>query len=120
VVEYASAARDRGVRVIVCAAALAAHLAGITASCTTLPVVGLPLSGGVADGLDALLATVQMPRGMPVATVGVDAAANAALLAVQVVAADDDELTAAVEGYRRQLVDDYRQADAAWQAAQSR
>jgi 5-(carboxyamino)imidazole ribonucleotide mutase len=83
---------EEGVRVFVCAAGLAAHLAGVTASLTVRPVIGVPLSGGTLGGQDALLATVQMPRGVPVATVGVDRADNAALLAVEILALGDARL----------------------------
>jgi phosphoribosylaminoimidazole carboxylase PurE protein len=83
-----------GVRVIVCGAGMAAHLAGVVAACTVRPVIGVPLPGGIADGLDALLATVQMPGGVPVATVAVGRAGarNAALLAAEIIALGDDAL----------------------------
>jgi phosphoribosylaminoimidazole carboxylase PurE protein len=98
---YVAEAADRGARVFVCAAGLAAHLAGAVAARTPWPVVGLPMPGGVADGLDALLATVQMPPGVPVATVGVGNARNAALLAAQILAISDEDLAARVGAYRR-------------------
>ena len=100
---YARTARERGLKVIVAAAGAAAHLAGVLASHTTLPVVGLPLSGSPLGGVDALYATVQMPPGVPVATVGVDAAANAALLALRILGGSDAELAARLESYRNQL-----------------
>ena len=87
--EYARTAEDRGVLVLICGAGMAAHLAGAVAARTTLPVIGVPLKGGLSDGLDALLSTVQMPRGVPVATVAVGGAQNAAILAAQIVALSD-------------------------------
>jgi phosphoribosylaminoimidazole carboxylase PurE protein len=98
---YVAEAADRGARVFVCAAGLAAHLAGAVAARTPWPVVGLPMPGGVADGLDALLATVQMPPGVPVATVGVGNARNAALLAAQILAVSDEDLAARIGTYRQ-------------------
>ncbi|MGH9102978.1 MAG: 5-(carboxyamino)imidazole ribonucleotide mutase [Acidimicrobiales bacterium] len=92
--EFAASAATSGFGVLVCGAGMAAHLAGAVAARTTLPVIGVPLSGGLAGGLDALLATVQMPRGVPVATVAVDGAVNAALLAVQILALSDAGLAA--------------------------
>src|SRR5262249_1381523 len=94
VAEFARGARDAGFGAVICGAGMAAHLAGAVAANTTLPVIGVPLSGGALNGVDALYATVQMPRGIPVATVAVDGAANAALLAVQMLAIDDADLTA--------------------------
>ena len=79
VAELASNARDNGYGVIICGAGMAAHLAGAVSAHTTLPVIGVPLSGGISGGMDALLSTVQMPRGIPVATVAVDGSANAAV-----------------------------------------
>lgn len=90
--EYASTAADRGLKVLVGCAGMAAHLAGVLAGVSNLPVIGVPLSGGVADGLDALLATVQMPKGVPVATVAVNGAENAAWLAARILALSDDDL----------------------------
>ncbi|HCV36567.1 MAG: 5-(carboxyamino)imidazole ribonucleotide mutase [Acidimicrobiales bacterium] len=103
VAEFASTARDQGFALIICGAGMAAHLAGAVAAHTTLPVIGVPLSGGAINGWDALLATVQMPRGIPVATVAVDGAMNAALLAVQILAIDDLDLAAALEVHRREM-----------------
>ena len=87
--EFAKSARANGFGVILCAAGMAAHLAGAFAANTTLPVIGIPMKGGAMDGMDALLATVQMPTGIPVATVAIDGAANAALLAIQILAVSD-------------------------------
>ena len=90
--EFSKTARDRGFGVILCAAGMAAHLAGAVAANTTLPVVGIPMKGGAADGLDALLATVQMPSGIPVATVALNGAKNAAVLAAQMLALSDERI----------------------------
>jgi 5-(carboxyamino)imidazole ribonucleotide mutase len=92
VAEFARTARDNGYAAIICAAGMAAHLAGSVAANTTLPVIGVPMSGGALNGVDALYSTVQMPRGIPVATVAIDGAMNAALLAVQILAVTDAEL----------------------------
>lgn len=92
--EFVGNARENGFGVIIAAAGMAAHLAGACAANTTLPVIGVPLSGGALDGVDALYSTVQMPPGMPVATVAINGAANAALLAVQILAVTDDALAA--------------------------
>jgi 5-(carboxyamino)imidazole ribonucleotide mutase len=92
VAEFASSARDQGYAAFICGAGMAAHLAGAVAAHTTLPVVGVPLSGGALNGVDALYATVQMPRGVPVATVAIDGAMNAALLVVQMLAVTDADL----------------------------
>jgi 5-(carboxyamino)imidazole ribonucleotide mutase len=98
VAEFASTARQNGYAAIICGAGMAAHLAGAVAAQTTLPVVGVPLSGGALNGVDALYATVQMPKGIPVATVAIDGAMNAALLVVQMLAITD-------EGLAKQLAD---------------
>jgi len=96
--EYASTARERGLKVIICAAGMAAHLAGAVAARTTLPVIGIPVAAGTLGGLDSLLATVQMPSGVPVATVAVNGAANAAVLAAQILALSDASLAEKLEG----------------------
>lgn len=96
--EYASTARDRGLKVVICAAGMAAHLAGAVAARTNLPVIGIPVAAGPLNGFDALLATVQMPSGIPVATVAVNGAANAAVLAAQILALSDPELAERLEG----------------------
>jgi 5-(carboxyamino)imidazole ribonucleotide mutase len=90
--DLASSARQEGYAAFICGAGMAAHLAGAVAANTTLPVVGVPLSGGALNGVDALYATVQMPRGIPVATVAIDGAMNAALLVVQMLAIADADL----------------------------
>jgi 5-(carboxyamino)imidazole ribonucleotide mutase len=92
VAEFATSARQNGYAAVICGAGMAAHLAGAVAANTTLPVVGVPLSGGALNGVDALYATVQMPRGIPVATVAIDGAMNAALLVVQMLAITDTDL----------------------------
>jgi phosphoribosylaminoimidazole carboxylase PurE protein len=91
---FAATAEERGIRVFIAVAGLAAHLPGVLASQTTAPVIGVPMAGGVADGLDALLAVVQMPKGVPVATVGVGNGENAALLAAEMLALSDPALRA--------------------------
>lgn len=90
--DFALSARDNGFGVLICAAGMAAHLAGAIAANTTLPVIGIPCKGGMMDGLDALLSTVQMPTGIPVATVAINGGANAALLAAQILAVTDTEI----------------------------
>ncbi|SMC08320.1 5-(carboxyamino)imidazole ribonucleotide mutase [Nitratiruptor tergarcus] len=96
---YVSEAEEKGAKVFICAAGMAAHLAGVVASLTVKPVIGVPMKGGFMDGMDALLSTVQMPAGMPVATVAVGkaGAVNAAYLAMQILAIDDEELRAKLQ-----------------------
>ena len=103
VAEFTRSARDNGYKAIICGAGMAAHLAGAVAAHTTLPVIGVPLSGGAINGWDSLLATVQMPKGIPVATVAVDGGMNAALLAVQMLAVDDPALVAELEAHREEM-----------------
>ena len=98
--DFAVNARDNGFGAIICAAGMAAHLAGAIAANTTLPVVGIPCKGGMMDGLDALLSTVQMPTGIPVATVAINGAANAALLCAQIIAVEDADLAAKLDAKR--------------------
>ena len=100
---YARNAIDRGLEVIIAGAGGAAHLAGILAAHTTLPIIGVPVANGPLNGFDALLATVQMPPGIPVATVGISASVNAALLAVQIMAGADKNLRKKLENYRQNL-----------------
>lgn len=95
--EYAGTARERGLKVIICAAGMSAQLAGTVAARTNLPVIGVPIATGTLGGFDALLATVQMPEGTPVATVAVNGAANAAVLAAQILALSDSELAERLE-----------------------
>jgi 5-(carboxyamino)imidazole ribonucleotide mutase len=96
--EYARTARERGLKVVICAAGMAAHLAGAVAARTSLPVIGIPVAAGTLGGLDSLLSTVQMPSGVPVATVAVNGAANAAVLSVQILALSDPDLAEKLEG----------------------
>ena len=99
---FAATADERGIRVFIAIAGLAAHLPGVLASQTTFPVIGVPMSGGVSDGLDALLAIVQMPKGVPVATVGVGNGENAALLAAQILALADGDLAGRIAARREE------------------
>ena len=98
--DFAFFAREKGFGVIIAAAGMAAHLAGAIAANTTLPVIGIPCKSSVLDGMDALLSTVQMPSGIPVATVAINGGANAALLAAQILAVTDDELAAKLDTKR--------------------
>ena len=100
--QFAAEARERGFGVIIAAAGMAAHLAGAIAARTTLPVIGIPCNSGQIGGIDALLSTVQMPPGVPVASVGIDGAKNAVLLAAQILAVEDDALAARLDDKRRQ------------------
>lgn len=100
--EFAQRAADSGIGVIIAAAGMAAHLAGVIAAHTTLPVIGLPLSAKVIEGMDALFATVQMPPGIPVATVGVDASKNAGLLAAEMLAIAEPELAQKLIALRKE------------------
>jgi 5-(carboxyamino)imidazole ribonucleotide mutase len=103
VAEFAAGARAAGYGAVICGAGMAAHLAGAVAANTTVPVIGVPLSGSALNGVDALYATVMMPKGIPVATVAVDGAMNAALLAVQILAVGDDDLATRLDEHRREL-----------------
>lgn len=99
-VEYAKTARQRGLEVLICGAGMAAHLAGVVASHTTLPVIGVPLKSGALNGVDALYSTVMMPPGIPVATVAVDGAKNAAYLACSILSIKRPELVEKLEAFR--------------------
>ena len=114
--DFAASAIEKGFGAIICGAGKAAHLAGAFAANTTLPVIGIPIKSSTLDGLDALLSTVQMPSGMPVATVAIDGAANAALLAVQMLALSDESLAAKLVAYRRSLTEKVEKKDAEIQA----
>ena len=105
--EYAQQAKDKGIQVIIAAAGMSAHLAGVIAAHTTLPVIGVPISSGALQGIDALLSTVQMPPGIPVATVAIgDAGAkNAAILAVQILALSDNELAKKLIQHKIEIAD---------------
>lgn len=100
--KFARGARERGIRVIIAAAGMAAHLPGVIAAMTTVPVIGVPIKSGM-EGMDALLAIVQMPPGIPVATVGVNASLNAAILASQILAVGDEEIAQRVAVYKEGL-----------------
>ena len=99
--EWASTAKSRGIDIIIAGAGGAAHLPGVTAAMTTLPVIGVPISGKAFGGLDSLLSMVQMPNGIPVATVAVNGAKNAALLAVSIIALSDKEISEKLDSFRR-------------------
>ena len=114
--EFALSARESGFSCIIAAAGMAAHLAGAIAANTTLPVIGIPCKGGMMDGLDALLATVQMPSGIPVATVAVNGGVNAALLAAQIIAVSEPELAAKLDAKRAADAATVLKKDAALQA----
>lgn len=103
--EYVTSAEDRGLETIIAGAGMAAHLPGVVAALTPLPVIGVPLTGGIQDGLDALMSVVQMPPGVPVATVAVNGAANAAVLAVQILATADQDLRKKLHEYKQQLAE---------------
>ena len=103
VVELASTAREDGYAAFICGAGRAAHLAGVVAAHTTLPVVGVPISGGGLNGVDALYSTVQMPPGIPVATVAIDGSMNAALLVVEMLAITDEGLAAKLLDHRHEM-----------------
>lgn len=102
-VVYAKNARAEGVEVIIAAAGLAAHLPGVIASHTTLPVIGIPLKGGSLLGMDALLSMVQMPKGVPVATVGIDAARNACILACEILSIKYDDIRGKLEAMKERM-----------------
>ena len=110
---FAKTARENGFGVLICAAGKAAHLAGAFAAQTTLPVIGIPVKSSTLDGLDALLSTVQMPSGMPVATVAIDGSANAALLAAQIIAVEDAALAEKLNAMRKAQHDAVIAKDAA-------
>lgn len=108
---YAQDARGRGLRVVIAGAGGAAHLPGMLAAATTLPVIGVPVALARLDGLDSLLSIVQMPRGVPVATVAINGAANAGLLALRILALGDDELAGRLETFRLELAAEARAQD---------
>ena len=114
--DFARSARANGFGVLICAAGMAAHLAGAFAGNSTLPVIGIPMKGGAMDGLDALLATVQMPSGIPVATVAINGAKNAAVLAAQILAVSDDALAAKLDQAREDMAKQIADKEAKLQA----
>ena len=101
--KFASSAKDNGFGVIIAAAGKAAHLGGVIAAYTTLPVIGIPIKSSTMDGLDSLLSMVQMPGGIPVATVAIDGAQNAAILAAQILALSDDTLAAELDDFKKDM-----------------
>ena len=105
---YASSARERGLRVLICGAGGAAHLPGVTAAFTTLPVIGVPIQGKALDGMDSLLSIVQMPPGVPVATVGVNAARNAGLLAAQIIGSGNAAMQKKLDAFKLKLAEESR------------
>nr|WP_302596986.1 5-(carboxyamino)imidazole ribonucleotide mutase [uncultured Cellulosilyticum sp.] len=111
--EFAKTAEERGVGVIIAAAGKAAHLGGVIAAYTTLPVIGLPIKSSTLDGLDSLLSIVQMPPGIPVATVAIDGAENAGILAVQMLALSNPELKAKLQAYKVEMAEKVAAKDAA-------
>lgn len=113
--DFAKNARRMGFGVIICAAGMAAHLAGAIAANSTLPVIGIPMESGPLKGMDALLATVQMPSGVPVATVGINGAKNAALLAAEILAVSDDTLASWLDTLRGEMAAQVEEKDAALQ-----
>ena len=117
--DWASAAAGRGLRVVIAGAGGAAHLPGMVASMTPLPVIGVPVPLKHLDGMDSLLSIVQMPAGVPVATVGIGGARNAGLLAVRILASSDDELRSRMEAFQASLADTARAKDAALQVRRS-
>src|ERR1044071_7682273 len=114
--QYASSARERGLRVFICGAGGAAHLPGVTAAFTTLPVIGVPISGKALDGMDSLLSIVQMPPGVPVATVGVNAAKNAGILAAQILGVADAKIQKALTAFKVKLAEESRAKNKTLQA----
>lgn len=109
--EFAASAKNNGYGVIICAAGMAAHLAGVIAGHTTLPVIGIPCKSSALEGMDALLATVMMPPGIPVATVAINGAKNAAILAIQMLALSDDELSAKLQKAKQDMIDGVKAKD---------
>ncbi len=101
--KFASSAKDNGFGVIIAAAGKAAHLGGVIAAYTTLPVIGIPIKSSTMDGLDSLLSMVQMPGGIPVATVAIDGAQNAAILAAQILALSDDALAVKLDEFKKDM-----------------
>ena len=106
--EYARTAEERGIKVLICGAGLAAHLAGAVAARVAIPVIGVPLGTKTLGGADALYSTVQMPKGTPVATVGIDNAANAAVLALQILGVADPKFRAEVHRFKESLAEGFK------------
>ncbi|PKM84566.1 MAG: 5-(carboxyamino)imidazole ribonucleotide mutase [Firmicutes bacterium HGW-Firmicutes-11] len=110
-IAFAAEAKDNGIKVIIAAAGKAAHLAGVLAAHTTLPVIGIPMRSSTLDGLDALLSTVQMPKGVPVATVAIDGSENAAILAAQILALSDPNIAETLIQYKHKMELDVLEKD---------
>jgi len=115
--EFAATAEDKGIEVIIAAAGKAAHLAGVLAAGTPIPIIGLPMKSSTMDGLDSLLSVVQMPKGIPVATVAIDGAENAGLLAVQILSTKYPELRQAMKEYKAKMEQDIIALDEDFQAS---
>ncbi len=113
--EYARTAEERGIGVIIAAAGKAAHLAGVLAANTVLPVIGIPMKSSTMDGLDSLLSVVQMPKGVPVATVAIDGAENAAILALQIISTGDEGLRNKIRQYKRKMKEEVENLDREFQ-----
>src|SRR6185503_8467571 len=113
--QYVSSARERGLRALICGAGGAAHLPGVTAAFTTLPVIGVPIMGKALDGMDSLMSIVQMPPGVPVATVGINAGKNAGILAVQILSTGDAKLQKALADFKVKLMEESRAKNATLQ-----
>ena len=109
---YAEEAHARGLKVLIAGAGMAAHLAGVLAGCSPLPVIGVPIASGALQGIDALLATVQMPSGVPVATVAIGGSKNAAVLAAQILATGDSDLYGKVVSYKKDMLSKVQSMDA--------
>jgi len=109
---YAEEAHTRGIKVLIAGAGMAAHLAGVLAGCSPLPVIGVPIASGALQGIDALLATVQMPSGVPVATVAIGGSKNAAVLAIQILATGDNDLCKKIAAYKKEMVGKVQSMDA--------
>ena len=107
-IDYARSAESRGLKLIIAGAGSAAHLAGIVASSTILPVIGVPVSGSALNGYDSLLSTVQMPPGIPVATVAIDGARNAGILALEILATSDEQLKLQLHAFKKKLSDEVK------------
>lgn len=118
--EFARTAEDKGIEVIIAAAGKAAHLAGVLAGTTPLPVIGLPMKSSTMDGLDSLLSVVQMPKGVPVATVAIDGAENAGLLAVQILSVKYPKLRQAIKDYKEKMEADIIKLDQEFNSPEGR
>jgi 5-(carboxyamino)imidazole ribonucleotide mutase len=116
--QYVSSARERGLRALICGAGGAAHLPGVSAAFTTLPVIGVPIMGKALDGMDSLMSIVQMPPGVPVATVGINAGRNAGLLAAQIIGSGDAGMQPKLDAFKEKLATESRAKNKTLQARQ--